>query len=410
MTELKRIANKHKYAIFIFAFIFVYNFVVVKEFSFPEIDEITYTYHIVDYSIGFCTKLLPGAIYNAIFSTTDAKVVNLYFTVIYHIFLALLSFMLEIFLKKFNSKDRLVALVLVLFFITGPATFSIHTFRLGMLDTYWLFFSVLFIVAIQNKVLKWFIPVLFVSSFLIHVSAMVSFVPFFALIVLLEAMHSVKNRKANLCIFGACVFASFVTFIYFTSNESSNLMLNVNEFRDFISGRNLSLWDDYTLYYDFALFRISYLDGLPIETESGLFVDFLLQIKETFRAYKGLWGGYYLDVLNDIIVCFPIVFLFYKYIFEQIKQVRNNKLWLFMWLCSLFLLPLVFVIGILCSPDITRWFGHSFLVLFALIMYNIYRTGDVGIFRKFFDDSNFNLLATVVYFVFYATCVVDPYC
>ena len=364
LIGLKSFINKHKYAFFIFWFMFVYNFVVIKQFSFPEMDEITYTYHIVDFSVGFCTKLLPGAICNAILPTTEFVVVNLYFLILYHTFLIIVAFMLEAFLKKFNANERMAAFIMVMFFITGPATFSIHIYRFGMLDTYWLFFTALFFIAVQNKVLRWFVPVIFILSVFIHVSAMISFVPFFALIVLIETIESDNHKKSYLCIFALCVIVSFITFIYFTSNEADNLQLTLDEFRTFISSKNLSALDDYTMYYDYSLYRISYLDGTSIRDIPGLFGGLLLQIKETVRAYKTFDIGYLFSVVKQILLSVPIVLFLYKYVYRKFRDKKHNFLGGFVYFCSLFLFPLSFVCGVLCSPDITRWYSHS-LIMFS---------------------------------------------
>ena len=65
MIKLKNLVIRHKIALSFFAFIVIYNFVFVdKPFEFSSLCDVTYAYHLVDFSVGFCTKLLPGAIYN----------------------------------------------------------------------------------------------------------------------------------------------------------------------------------------------------------------------------------------------------------------------------------------------------------------------------------------------------------
>lgn len=417
IDKIKKIPKRHKYSIFIFLFIFVYNFVVVEDFSFPAIDQITYTYHIVDYSVGFCTKLLPGAIYNTIFTTTDAEAVNLYFIVLYHIFLVIVSLMLEKFLYRIDLKSRSIAFVIVLFFVTGPATFSIHTFRLGMLDTYWLFFSVAFLFMIQNRYLKWFVPIVFILSVFVHVSAMVSFIPFFALIILLEVLQNEKERNSYVAIFTVSVVLSVITFLYFVAFEENNLLIDVDSFKNFINERNISEWEDYTIYYDYSLYRKSYVDGtslMGVTSDDSVFVvrvleAFWFQIKETFRASSNN-GKYITGTFIAIFFSMPIIVFLYKYIFSVLKKEQSNKLKLFVWVCTLCLFPLTFITGSLCSPDIVRWFGHGVMVLFTLILYQIYRYDKEYMDALSANINNHTMLPVIIYFLFYMSYTIDPYC
>lgn len=420
VCKTKNLFNNHKFSIFIFAFLLIYNFLIVNNFGFCKIDPITYTYHLVDYSLGFCTKLLPGAIYNAIFPTTDASVVNLYFNVLYHVFLIALALLAEKFLKKFESENRTAAFILIMFFITGPATFSIHSMELGMLDTYWLFFSAVVIIFLQNKVLKWFVPAFLVLSVLIHISAFVSFVPFMALLVLADASRNGKIKKSNGVIFVVSVVAAFAIFLYFIKNEEANLALSLEEFRNFIHSKNLSEWEDYTTYYDYSLYKISYLEGSESKITEQILLngtDFFSKIinyiwsqaKITFQSHSE-WNSYVSSFFQSMFVTLPITALLYKYILSNIKNKKASILRRFVLFCSLFLMPLTLVSGVLCSPDFNRWFSHSFTLLFTFVLYDIYKSDEDFINSLNHHSEGFSLLKIMIYFVLYSLCIVTPYC
>lgn len=412
--------EKHKYAISIFLFFIIYNFVVVGNFSFPTINSFTYTIHIVDYTIGFCSKLLPGAIYNAFFSTTNPNVVNLYVVILYYLFLLSISIMLEKFLYKFDSENRLIAFIIVLFFITGPVTFSLTTFGLGVLDTYWLFFTAAFLIIVKNKYLKWFVPIIFVLSLFIHVSAIMSFIPFFSLVVLLEASRSKKDRKSYVVIFTVSILLTVATFLYFLIFEKNNLTLSLDAFRSFISKRNLSEWADYPDYYEYALYNRSYVDGAEMvsfvsDGESGfiskIFGSFLTQIYEIYRTYPKINRNYYIGAVKGIFISIPIVVLLYKYVLSAFKKEKSNKLRRFVWFCALFLLPFAFVVtSAFFSPDLIRWFAHGVTLLFTLIIYETYRSSDIDYLtalNKHFNPSSY--FAVIIYFLLYMTCTVNPF-
>lgn len=417
INKIKKKLFDHKTAIFIFIFFAVYNILIVEKAEIPAIDEITYTYHIVDYTIGFCTKLLPGAIYNFLFPTTDAVVVNIYFFVLYHIFLVAVSLLLEKLLKDTPENSRMFVLILIMFFITGPSTFSGHIYRFGMLDTYWLFFTVLFVVFLKNKYLKWAVPVFFVLALLIHVSALVSFIPFFALLVLLEASKKEKADKGTMAIFAVSVVVALGAGLYFVVNESDNIVLSRDAFLKLLEERNISEWESYKTYYDYSIYRTSYLDeetnmGAGFSDNGGLLAllsPLIIQIKETFAAYSSM-DSYFEDSFRSVALSLPVIIFLYMYAVSSLKESRNNPVRWFTWLCTLFLLPLVFISGILCSPDITRWFSHSVITLFIVVLYDIYSTGAEKLQKYLHWVRLQNIPVLTVYFLLYMSYTVDPYC
>lgn len=420
VDKFKSVLKKHKYALSIFVFFIIYNFVIVRNFSFPAMDALCYHFHIVDYSLGFCPQLLPGAIYNALFPTTQADVVNLYFNIIYHLFLLVVSFMLEKFLYRFDLKNRFIALIIVLFFITGPVTFAMHTEEIGMLDTYWLFFSAAFLIMIQNKYLKWAVPIIFALSIFVHIGAVTAFIPFFALIVLLEASRSERINKSYMSVFIVSVLLSVAVFVFFTAFEESHLKLSFDDFLEYMSERNKSDWEDWPVYYAYALYRVL-PESYGVQMKESIFEgsnSFLLQslgvllrqVEFNLRYTIKLYDEYLINFARDVIVSMPIVFYLYKFVWSFFKKEKENKLRHFIWFCALCLLPFTFVTSILCSIDLIRWFGHGVICLFTLVMYELYRSSDndyLDLLNTRFNKSSY--FAVVVYFVLYMSCTVNPY-
>lgn len=420
VNKFKGIFEKHKYAIFIFVFFVVYNFTIVGNFSFPKISYLCYIFHLVDFSIGFLPELLPGAIYNALFSTTEIEAVNLYVNITYHLFLLVVSFMLEKFLYKFDSKNRFIAFLIVLFFITGPSTFSIHTAEIGMLDMYWLFFAVIFLIMVQNKYLKWFVPIIFALSVVVHFGAMISFIPFFALIVLFEASQNEKVSKSYILIFSGSVLISVATFIYFIANEESNLIMSLDSFRALISERYTPRVEYTPDYYEFALYRIL-PENYGVETEGfaatndssfllQTFGAFLRQVSLNLNVFPKIEKIYFVDFARNVFASMPIIIFLYKCILSFFKKDRENKLRRFVWFCALCLLPFTFLTSVVCSVDLNKWFGHGVICLFTLVIYGLYKSPDNDYLEKLnnrFKNSSYYVI--IIYFVFYMMCTVETY-
>lgn len=417
--KIKGIFEKHKYAFFIFVFFFIYNFVIVGNFSFPAIDHLTYSFHIVDFQIGFCSRLLPGAIYNLLIPTTQENVVNLYVNILYYLFLFAVSFMLEKFLYKFDGKNRFIAFIIVLFFITGPATFAMHTIEIGMLDMYWLFLAGIFLIIVQNKYLKWLVPIIFVLSVFIHYGAMLSFVPFFALIVLLEGSRNEKVSKSYMIIFAVSCLLSIAVFIYFIALWEDNLFMSLEDFRKFISERNNSQWENNN-YYEYVLYRIipdelvAELEEAPLSSDSGFIMQVLdaifRPIRLSLKCFAMTPKQYYTDFARDVFVSTPIVVVLYKFVLSFFKKEKENKLRRFVWFCALCLLPFTVLTGLLCSVDLIQWFGHGVMCLFTLVIYGLYKSPDNDYLEKLNNRvNNSSHLAIIIYFVFYMMCTVEPY-
>ncbi|MBR5428695.1 MAG: hypothetical protein IK118_10135, partial [Clostridia bacterium] len=105
--------------LFFFAFFIVYQFTVVNHCRIVPTNGLTYTYHLLDFSFGFCARFLPGAVYNFI-SSGDAAVWkvsawDLFLTLSLFVFV---SYALSRFVLSFEEKEiRQRMFALCLFFV-----------------------------------------------------------------------------------------------------------------------------------------------------------------------------------------------------------------------------------------------------------------------------------------------------
>lgn len=418
--KIKQAYNNHKCALFIFVFIVVYNFLIVRKFNICMVDEITYTYHLVNFSVGFCTKILPGALFDFISPSTDVVAVNIYFNIIYHIFLIVLALVVEKFIHSFDTENRFNAFLLVMFFVCGPATLSIHTYQFGMLDTYWLFFAVLLVIFVQNKYLKWLVPILFVAAILIHVSVIVAFLPFFFLVLLFECSNTEEKRKGNIVIFAICTITTLIALAYFVVCEGDNILLSVEEFREFLDSRNKSEWETYTTYYEYALYKLDSIDDVNedfsqvlLVESGGAIANFVNSVwAQIYYIAQSFSVNYDLLILwiHNVVITLPVIIFLYKYIIACVKKSTTNRFKKFVLCCSLALFPLVFLASSLFSPDINRWYGHNFISLFGFAMYVMYKNNFDNT-HSVFKNSKVSppYFKTIIYLVLYSLYIVGPY-
>ena len=142
MIQISKVRDffiKHRIFFGILILLPLYHFLLAGGGVPFQVKEINYTFHAVDFSMGFCTKLLPGSIYRLLVGIYSREAVSVYLLFVYLFFVILLAVLAEQFMRKFESNPR-AAITFIIFFLTGPLTFNIFAVELGMLDFYWVIF------------------------------------------------------------------------------------------------------------------------------------------------------------------------------------------------------------------------------------------------------------------------------
>lgn len=411
IDKVKEFGRKHRYSIVFFAFLMLYGFIVPGRCELWQVNGITYSYHAVDFSMGFCTKFLPGAIYNFLFDEISYFRVSLYETILLMCLFAAVAVFLEKFILQVPSDFRKTALIVLLFFITGPCTFSMFIIQLGMLDVYWVFASVLFFICLFYKPLNIFIIPLFWILILVHYASVLCFVPFFAIIMLYRiSCLEKKGEKAFLWIIWVLsVVTTICLLIYFLLYERSNLTYSMSEFNEILKSRGVR----HFFVYDFSLYRTGGSDILAdagITTISGddfglkTLIDMVIQQIQVNFTQLSL-----VENIAALIFIIPVVFFIMKFLLYQVKKHKTNKLKRFSLVCMFLLFFVTLFFCILFSTDVVRWTGHAFLPLFVSFLFVIYSEGNVDweYINTYISKTPRSVL--IPYAVFYATSVFNPY-
>lgn len=369
-TRIKTFIKDKKYFFLFFLFLIIYNFVVTGSFSFKEVDDITYTYHTVDYSMGFCTKFLPGALYGLLIKNYSQTAISIYAWVLLCIFFALIAFMLQEFVLSFDRNQRKSAIVTSMLFLTGPCTFSIFVTELGMLDFYWVLISAIILLLIKSKKAAFLAVPMFFGLILVHFSSILSYIPFCLLIILYEAASSNKKSEKVYysCIFTFSLLLSLAATLYFAKNERSNLTYSMEEFNKILSNRG----SDYFFYYDYVLYRST--EGTSAataiaENANASFAGVVLQqLKVNFQLIEIT-----LYEISAAIIILPIVILSAVYFIYNAKKTPKNKFRHFITLCMFLMFFVTIGGGCLFSTDVLRWMSHAYIALFASFIYVLYK-------------------------------------
>lgn len=370
-----------------------------------------YSFHAVDFSMGFCTRILPGAIYNFLFDEISYSSVAAYETVIITVIFAVVSVFLEKVMLKMDPEYRKTGLILIFFFLTGPLTFSIYVYGLGIIDVYWVIAAVVFFILLSKKRLNIFIVLTFLFCVTVHYAAMICFVPFFAVIMIYKlSCVTDKNEKVLLTLsLVISVVSAVALFIYFLSYENDNLNYSLEEFRAFLESRGAQS----SRYYEYGLYRymgdeVDKYEIVTFDLDGGFSIEKLVKILvQQIQIHMELF-----NISADLGIIFfilPVVVFILRAVFRMFKNENENKLKKFSFLCMIMLFFATLICSVFMSTDHVRWMSHAFLPLFSSLIYVLYNEGKQAwqIVDKQISGIPIKLL--ISYFIVYATSNYHPY-
>ena len=396
-------------------FIMAYQFVIVNQGRPFSANSITYAFYAVDYSMGFCSRMLPGAVYNLLVGVYNMQAVSAFLYVLYFAFVLLLSFLLEKFVCAFPENKQEVYFLMFLF-LTGPFTLEIFFKEFGMLDFHWALLFAIACLFLRHRFLRFLIPLLVVLMNMTHYGAMICYV---AAVLLLLLFFSVKattkqERYVYLLLFFITLLVGIGSTVFFLINDSNDLVYSLQEFDKILSEeRHSASW-----YYDFYLYKYIPSDMLEahpffkaandlqfdgkIQSLSDLGLFIISQIKTTFSFEASS---------KFLTINFSSIFLFVFLGYILFAYFKENKNLIKRFLSFLFfaLALLISLAGMLFSTDNTRWLGHSFIILFVFVFFVLYYDYRAGIKKIQTLLSKPNMFFVSVFLFFYAFTVIDPY-
>lgn len=375
------IIRNNRIMLFFFAYAVLYSVVFVNRFVPWEVDDYAiYSFYAVDFSYGFATKLLPGAIFNLLFGKHAARgAATLFVTVLMLLFFAGLAYLLQRFLRRMPDGRRGAAFLLAVLFLSGGYTFAVYTRTLGLLDTFWILFALLFFFFMEHRALRFLIPLLFVASVLVHNGAMISYIILMSVVLLFRASVSenAKDRRRFLVLLLLSDCAALAVFVFFALKEKS-LVCPIEEFHE----KLLDHGSDCFYYYDYAFFDLYNGDRYVPDSVYAVSSPLL-------RAVYVLYYRFRLNVnvllqreaIHPISLCcgilllLPMLCFLFRFHGARLRQ-KGNGLRRFCALLMILQFPVTFFPALLVSEDITRWLSHAFLIAFACLLTVLYYDKD----------------------------------
>ncbi len=403
----------HRYAFIIFAFLAVYSFVVSGGCGIWRVDEVAYSYHALDYGMGFCSGFLVGAIYKLLGMPYDYAVMSVYETALTLFLFLAVSFFCEAFIKNTDEKDRPTAVRLLLFFLTGTGTLSLAVMLLGVYDVYWMYFGALFLLFMSKKQLMPLVVPVIALSVMVHYGGVVAYVPMFLILILYRLCIAEKRSDKVLTgiVFALSVAVALGLELYFLINDRANTTMSLEEFGSVIDSRNITETTRLEWYYYHMVrnpddFDTQFVSELYADRGGGFF-GFMLQMFMQQLTIT-LDASHFLNSLPTIVVLLPMFALMFGFIFHMVKQTGSKLKKLTLLLC-----PLLFVytlaLGFCMSTDVARWIDHAYMCCFVIVLYVAYH--ERGAALEYFKNAFARIPAgfTVPYYLIYALSAFHPF-
>jgi len=408
MTSVKHFLYQHRIFFGLFFFLLIYEIVIGNNLEKWEVNEHFITFYTVDFGLGFCSRFLPGAVYRFLFHDTSVFTASVFAAVLTIIFFIGICILLEKLLLRVSMEHRPLCLFFVLLFLVGPASVSLYVRWLGVLDFYWVFFTLAFFFFIAHKRLYFLIPPLFVLSVFVHYGAMVCYIPMMAILLLykISVTDDKTERKILWTVFSLSVAFAVFTTLYFLFFEKQNLVYPVEDFNRILIERGAN----YTYYYDYDLYRvvvsktgeIAFVDEQADISFIGKVIGGIkAQIKTTFD--EGFKSGSMTELALGGVVLLPVIGVIFSSLWSRFRSGEKNKLRSFSLILAglLFLMTLVF--GTFFSTDTFRWLTHTVMPLFTIFLFISYYEGDM-IFEEIKRRFSFvNAPVLILFFMIYAS-------
>lgn len=410
-NKLKIIFSSHKYAavLFISTVVYYIAFVGVGGPFLFKMSSDTHIFYFPDYSMGFCSKFLQGAIYNFFFDDLSIEAVSAFNTILFFVFLFLIILLLEFFIKSVEKENRAICTFLFFLFLAGPSSFTMHYYMLGSMDSYWLYFAVLSLLFMTDKRLYFMAVPMSALSILVNYGSLICFIPFIVILMIYK-LSVVEDKREKIYLGAVTAFVITVSVgltVYFVMFENDNLTYSLREFTKIMSDRGFNA-DPF--YYKSTLYEVDYKNNIDYKYINSF--DSPVVKAFVYVFHRMLFTLKYLSVreLSEMVFfILPPVIAVLMYFAGRIKEeLKKNKLRAFSYFCCFMMFFVTAVAGILVSTDSIRFIAHAYTILLASFFFIAFYERDtaIGFMRDKLSRIPVSLVA--VYSVFYAFSFYDP--
>lgn len=367
-AKASKFVSRFGYEIGIFAVLCVQA--LLNRNSFSQMVDDFYSYYLVDFSMGFNSRLLVGSLVNLLTKHPTAHWLDVFSVVVLFLTLFVVALLVGKIIKCADKKYRNVLLVFVLFFVSGSFTMYGFSRYFGMLDIYMFMFAVLAVVFSTNKYLRPFVPLLAFGGILVNYAFAVTYFPAVIGAAFYFAVAE-KEKKSNFFIFLFTGVLSVAATYFFVFKAGDLMKITFNEMWQIMEQKSgIKFTYEDIRYYDM------YFYGNSIDAEIGREVtgmSSLEMVKTIIQIVTGQMEEYYtVNVEGIVSICaiLSVIFSGFWAIWIMCAKNAQTKSKKFVFVC--FLLATLFVpLSWLTSTDYSRMAQAGVInqFLFAFLMF-----------------------------------------
>ncbi len=330
--------------------------------------ELITVFYLTDFSVGFETRLLIGAVLDLFCDTITP---NLIYTVAG--IATLLSFVLQAVvtgavLRKSLAKREFAVTALAAVFLMNPLVSQENIMAKGYFDTYELILFLVWLFFCDTKVGKLIVPGLCFLAILLHPGFVFSFMP--PMLAIMFYGMLIKEKKADRILsgtgFAAGCVSTIASFVYFVFMAGDHLLMTSEEFAAHMTEKyeltameNIHcyrVFGDYPFYYRGIEYYIFRKDRL--REEYTTFGDFFGSIREEIEHIAPSVYVRYLIAFLPVAIVFALLWI------SCMRKVRGaKKLPYIVFIGTFIMVP----IGCFSSTDVWRWVSAGIITQYALL-------------------------------------------
>ncbi len=363
-----------------------------------------YSYYLIDYSMGINARMLVGSVVNLLTDNPTASWLKGFMIAILVIAMLGVAILIGQVIRNVKEEYKKPLFVFVLFFVFG--TFTMYGFSryFGLLDVHMFIVALVSIICLQNKYLRWFVPLLSVVGVMVYFSYIYAF---FIAVIGAAFYYAVnkKEDKAYLIIFLLSSILCVAATVYCLLEAHNHMFVNFEEMWNIMEQKS-GIKFEYEELRPFELFYYrsasdegtgySFSNMTTVEMLNLVIMAILGQIPE-FRTVN-------YDGIVSLVAILAVIAVGFLTVWILCIKNSETKLQKFVFACFA-LAMLVVPVSCLITTDYSRMVQTGVLNQFVLIFF-MFVTKDkafeksVDTLKSFFRNKEILL---VIYFLIYAS-------
>ncbi len=373
----KNLIYEIRYELLLFFFFMLHLITMIPQMKY--VSHYVTTHYILTYELGFNSRFMLGSIISLF---TDNVTYKMYYVIGMSVFIVLsgiISVLLGRFIRKTAEEEKDAIQILIGLFLSS--TYSVLYLlqrHYGRLDAIWIILTLLSLIMLKNKYMKWAIPVMCFLAVAVHQGYLVTYMPALAIPLLYEVYKNNKSKKSVIIFVLSC--GTMITFFLIFQLFPSKMPFETSkELAEYLAKRT----------------------SMTV-SEPMLYLEYYSPVKEwLFECIIPLSKCIYKTVVSyNLFTSAPVLIAVYYIWINVFKKTDNKLLKFIMLLCMV--APVLFIPASVAGTDEDRWWAAVMNNQFIILFYFIFSREELVVEHflnvgKFFRKNYLILLLIVVF-------------